>query len=51
MTVAEQGAFVVYESDEHNNDYILTDRTETVYFGFNEEEIADLKILAEKINE
>lgn len=49
--VARQGPFVVYESDEHNNDYVLTDELESVYFGFDEEEAADLEIIGEQLHE
>jgi len=47
--IAHQGAFKVLESDDPNNDFILTDENELSLLGFTEEEAADIEILMEQI--
>lgn len=49
--IARQGPFAVLEGDAIGKDYLLSGPTGTAVIGFDEEEIADLEILAEKINE
>jgi hypothetical protein len=45
--IAQFGPFKIIEGDG-NNDFCLTDRLEQSYIGFDEEELADLLIVAEK---